>query len=116
MDVTQWPDPRDLLLLSDVLVTDRSSLLLDFALTGKPIVRWAPDGHPRTQPASADYLDLATFPGPSVTTPTEMLEAVDAALRGAPTTVDSYRSVLGTWCPAADGRSAARALDALLAQ
>jgi CDP-glycerol glycerophosphotransferase len=116
MDVTQWPDPRDLLLLADVLVTDRSSLLLDFALTGKPIVRWAPDGHPRTQPASADYLDLATFPGPSVTTPTEMLEAVDAALRGAPTTVDSYRSVLGTWCPAADGRSAARALDALLAQ
>ena len=112
LDVTRWPDVRDLLLAADVLVTDDSSLLLDFALTGKPIVRWVRDADPHRQPT--DYPDLATFPGPVVTTSAEMLEAVGAALHSEPAGVDAYRSILGTWCPTADGRSAARALDALL--
>ena len=36
-------DGRDLLLAADVLVTDYSSVLVDFALTGRPMVFFTPD-------------------------------------------------------------------------
>ena len=35
-DVTTYPDIADLLLVTDVLVTDYSSVMFDFAVTGRP--------------------------------------------------------------------------------
>ncbi|MBD7950939.1 bifunctional glycosyltransferase/CDP-glycerol:glycerophosphate glycerophosphotransferase [Oerskovia rustica] len=42
-DVSSYPKAEDLLLVSDVLVTDYSSILFDFELTGRPVVHYAPD-------------------------------------------------------------------------
>lgn len=38
IDATQYPDMADLLLVSDILITDYSSSAQDFVLTGRPVV------------------------------------------------------------------------------
>ena len=43
IDVSLYPDMADLLLLSDVLVTDYSSCMFDFMLQGRPAFIYAPD-------------------------------------------------------------------------
>ena len=37
-DVSFYPDMRDLYLAADVMVTDYSSAMFDFAVTGKPMI------------------------------------------------------------------------------
>ena len=43
IDVTTYPDVADLLLASDMLVTDYSSIMFDFTVTGRPILFYLPD-------------------------------------------------------------------------
>lgn len=43
VDVSTYPDMQELLLVSDVLITDFSSCMWDFALTGKPGFLFTPD-------------------------------------------------------------------------
>jgi len=111
VDVSRWPDVRELLLAADVLVTDRSSLLIDFALTGRPMVCWGREGD-NHQPGG--YVEAAAIPGPVVRTAEEMLDAVVNALRAPKVDEEARRSLVRTWCPDADGQAAVRALDALL--
>ena len=42
-DATAYPDMQELLCAADLLITDYSSSMFDYALTGKPIVRFATD-------------------------------------------------------------------------
>ena len=116
LDVSRWQDSRELLLAADVLVTDYSSLLVDFAHTGRPMVFWAHDLDYYRDHLRGLYLDPAELPGPTVSTAEEMLAAVVAASRGETTGAytGTYRSFRDTHCPDTDGRAAAHALDALL--
>lgn len=43
VDFTHYPDMQDLLEIADVLITDYSSSIWDFALTGKPCFLYMPD-------------------------------------------------------------------------
>ena len=43
VDATAYPDMQELLCAADLLITDYSSSMFDYALTGKPIVRFATD-------------------------------------------------------------------------
>lgn len=43
IDVSQYPDMNDLLLISDMLITDYSSCAGDFAYTGKPVLLYQDD-------------------------------------------------------------------------
>ena len=43
IDLTDYPHVEDLILISDILVTDYSSIAFDYERTGKPIVIYAPD-------------------------------------------------------------------------
>ncbi|HTL41517.1 MAG TPA: CDP-glycerol glycerophosphotransferase family protein [Pseudolysinimonas sp.] len=67
VDVTSYPSMTDLLLLADVLVTDYSSVMFDFAGTGKPIVFFTPDLAHYSADLRGFYFDLlAEAPGPVV--------------------------------------------------
>ncbi|HWM32931.1 MAG TPA: CDP-glycerol glycerophosphotransferase family protein [Pseudolysinimonas sp.] len=64
IDVTSYPNMTDLLLLADVLVTDYSSVMFDFAGTGKPIVFFTPDLAHYSADLRGFYFDLlAEAPG-----------------------------------------------------
>lgn len=43
IDVTGYPDMQELLLISDVLITDYSSSIWDFSFTSRPVFLYAPD-------------------------------------------------------------------------
>ncbi|MCT9934373.1 CDP-glycerol glycerophosphotransferase family protein [Planotetraspora sp. A-T 1434] len=68
VDVGDVHDVSQLLLLSDVLVTDYSSLMFDYALLDRPIVFYTPDADTYVNQDRGAYFDLAEHaPGPIVT-------------------------------------------------
>ncbi|MCW2989969.1 MAG: sle [Solirubrobacterales bacterium] len=106
-DVTTWPDASELLLAADVLVTDYSALLFDFALTGRPIVVFAYDLETYRDEVRGFYLDPETeLPGPVVRTTAELAEALRA-----PVAVPGYADFAARYTGADDGGAAARAAD-----
>jgi len=63
-DASGHPDINELMLVSDVLVTDYSSSMYEFALLGRPIGFFAPD-HAAYELERGFYFDFATgVPGP----------------------------------------------------
>lgn len=73
VDASALPDINELMLVSDVLVTDYSSSIYEFALLGRPIVLFAPD-HDRYVAERGFYFDdyVAGVPGPVVETTEEL--------------------------------------------
>src|SRR5204863_7800595 len=64
IDVSDYPEMNELMLVADVLVTDYSSAIFEFALLGRPIAFFAPD-HAAYQRERGFYFDFATgAPGP----------------------------------------------------
>lgn len=113
LDGTFFPDVRDLVLLADVLVTDHSSLLFDFALTGRPMVFFAPP-EPQHEGAPERYLQPDDLPGPQVHGLVELAEAVRRADDEISQHADAYARLRHTWLPQSNGAAGARAVDALL--
>jgi CDP-glycerol glycerophosphotransferase len=109
MDASLLPDVRDLLLCADVLVTDRSSLLVDRALIGKPSVFFLP-GHA----AEDGHIPISALPGRVVTEAAALVEAIHAATDEEPAHAEARESLLEAWVPRRDGRATERVLDALL--
>ncbi|WP_194422065.1 CDP-glycerol glycerophosphotransferase family protein [Microbacterium abyssi] len=77
IDVTGFPDTTRLLLAADALITDYSSVMFDFSVTGKPMFFLVPDlEHYRGQ-LRGFYFDLAhRAPGPLVGSQDELVAAV----------------------------------------
>jgi CDP-glycerol glycerophosphotransferase len=72
-DVGQVADLTSLLLLSDALVTDYSSIMFDYALLDRPMVFFTPDEDEMAQ-VRGSYFDLARHaPGPIVNTEAALL-------------------------------------------
>ncbi|MEU4016368.1 CDP-glycerol glycerophosphotransferase family protein [Microbacterium sp. NPDC028030] len=77
IDVTGYPETARLLLAADALITDYSSVMFDFSVTGKPMYFLVPDlDHYRGQ-LRGFYFDLAErAPGPLVRTQEELAAAL----------------------------------------
>ena len=77
IDVSDHPDINELMLVSDVLVTDYSSAIFEFALLDRPMVFFAPD-YEAYERERGFYFDYRTgVPGPIF----ETTEALAAYLR-----------------------------------
>jgi CDP-glycerol glycerophosphotransferase (TagB/SpsB family) len=77
IDVTSYPDVSDLFLAADALVTDYSSVMFDFSVTGKPIYFFTPDLDRYRQVLRGFYFDLLPVaPGPVVQDASELVEVV----------------------------------------
>ena len=80
IDVSTYPDIADLMLIADLLVTDYSSVMFDFAATNKPLIFYTPDLAHYERELRGFYFDLiAEAPGPVVTTRAELVEAIGSA-------------------------------------
>ena len=79
IDVTGFPDTSLLLLAADALITDYSSVMFDFSVTGKPMYFLVPDIEHYRGELRGFYFDLvAHAPGPVVRTQEELVEALAA--------------------------------------
>ncbi len=79
IDVTGYPDVSQLLLAADALITDYSSVMFDFSVTGKPMYFFTPDIEHYRGELRGFYFDLAAHaPGPVVRTAEELLAALAA--------------------------------------
>ncbi|HYI50142.1 MAG TPA: CDP-glycerol glycerophosphotransferase family protein [Microbacterium sp.] len=77
VDVTGFPDTSRLLLAADALVTDYSSVMFDFSVTGKPMYFLVPDIEHYRGELRGFYFDLvAHAPGPVVRTEDELVGAL----------------------------------------
>lgn len=76
-DVTDAPDIQDLLAAADVVVSDYSSCIFDFALSGRPAFVYAPD-RAKYETERGFYYPLSATPFPVA----ESVDALVAAIRG----------------------------------
>ncbi|MBB6344858.1 CDP-glycerol glycerophosphotransferase family protein [Nonomuraea muscovyensis] len=110
-DVTTYPDMADLLLVADVLVTDYSSVMFDFAATGRPIVFYAYD-LPKYSTKRGLYVDLPEIaPGPVLSTSAEVIDALRSIDEVAQAHADRYDAFRATYAPRDDGKATARVVD-----
>ncbi len=114
-DVSYHPDVRELYLAADVMITDYSSTMFDFAVTGKPMLFFTYDLDHYRDVQRGFYFDFAPdAPGPLLRTEAQVLEAL--ADLGAVTAAhaDRYAAFRATWCHLEDGHATDRVLEALL--
>ncbi|HEY7631007.1 MAG TPA: CDP-glycerol glycerophosphotransferase family protein, partial [Thermoleophilaceae bacterium] len=90
IDVSRIPDPREILLASDAMIADYSSIIFDFAITRKPIILFIHDIEHYRDELRGMYVDLeAEAPGPMVRTVPELVSALRGLENGV---VSEYRS------------------------
>lgn len=114
IDVTAYPDTARLLLASDALITDYSSVMFDYSVTGKPMYFLVPDLEHYRGELRGFYFDLAArAPGPLVRTFEEFLAALDEDPAAYADRYDAWRRMFNA---RDDGRAAERVVARLLDQ
>ena len=113
-DVCSHPDIRDLYLAADAMVTDYSSTMFDFAITGRPMLFFTYDLAYFRDELRGFYFDLEDVaPGPMLSTSTELIDAV-ADLDGVRERYATrYAEFRRTFCHLEDGHATERVLDLL---
>ena len=113
-DVSFHADVAELYLAADVMVTDYSSTMFDFAVTGKPMAFYAYDLDDYRDRQRGFYFDfLPEAPGPVATTTQELIDAIaglDAAAYA-----ERYARFRERFCHLEDGRATERVLSRLAA-
>jgi CDP-glycerol glycerophosphotransferase len=102
----------ELFLITDELVTDYSSMMFDFANTGRPMLFFTYDLESYRDQLRGFYFDFEqTAPGPLLKESEQVVEAVadlDAVHRQY---ADQYERFVRQFCPLDDGGAAARIVD-----
>ncbi|GAA0387293.1 hypothetical protein Acor_24960 [Acrocarpospora corrugata] len=108
IDVTKYPEISDLYLAADVLVTDYSSAMFDFACTGKPMIFYTYDLERYRDVIRGFYFDFEReAPGPLVRDTDSLIDALRSDH-------PAYPEFQRKFCPWDDGRAAKRVVDRLL--
>ncbi|WP_447037797.1 bifunctional glycosyltransferase/CDP-glycerol:glycerophosphate glycerophosphotransferase [Streptomyces sp. DSM 118878] len=114
-DVSAHPRAAELLLIADVLVTDYSSLMFDFAHTGRPMLFHAYDLEHYRDTVRGFYLDFETSaPGPLLTSTGEVVEALSDLDAIAARHAEAYAAFREAYCDLDDGGAAARVAERLM--
>jgi CDP-glycerol glycerophosphotransferase len=115
IDVTAFPDTAQLLLVADALVTDYSSVMFDFSVTGKPMFFLVPDMEHYRGELRGFYFDLvAHAPGPVVRSQDELVAALSDTDPSA--YADRYDEWREKFNPRDDGHAAQRVVARILDQ
>ena len=114
-DVSDHPDIAELYLAADVLVTDYSSAMFDFAVTGRPVLLFPYDLDHYRDVLRGFYLDYAdTAPGPVLTTSEQVVDALVDLPAVTAAHAEAYARFRERFCSLEDGGATARVLDLVL--
>ncbi|MFF5210846.1 CDP-glycerol glycerophosphotransferase family protein [Streptosporangium sp. NPDC000396] len=112
IDVSTYPDIQDLYVVADALMTDYSSAMFDFAVTGKPMLFYTYDLEYYRDELRGFYVDFeAEAPGPLLRTTEEVVAALRNLGEVGAKYEGLYETFAATFCPLDDGRAAARVVD-----
>jgi CDP-ribitol ribitolphosphotransferase len=104
VDVSDWPDMNELMLVADLLVTDYSSAVFEFALLHRPMAVFAPDLAAYERERGL-YLDVRRdLPGPVF----ESTAGLADWIRAGRFDTGAVAAFAGTWWDMADGHAAER--------
>lgn len=110
IDASDVDDINDLYLASDAMVTDYSSVMFDYANTGKPMALFVPDRKHYDESIRGFYLDFDSIPAPMCETSDQMVKELRALDSYNARYGDAYRAFRETYCPHDDGHAAGRVL------
>ncbi|KES03258.1 glycerophosphotransferase [Streptomyces toyocaensis] len=114
-DVSDYPDMADLSLITDVMITDYSSLMFDYVNTGRPILFFTYDLDHYRDTLRGFYFDFeGSAPGPLLHTSEELVTAVRDIDRIQDLYAERYRWFQREFCDLDDGYAAARLADRML--
>lgn len=111
IDVTMYPDVTELYIAADVMITDFSSVMFDYTVTGKPIMFLAPDLE-RYRAERGFYFDFEKLsPGPILNTDKEVLHTLARIDQVSIEFEDRYRDWQQKFNSLEDGNAAKRVVD-----
>jgi len=109
LDVSWHPDMAELYAAADVLVTDYSSSMFDFAVTGKPLIFYTYDLETYRDVDRGFYFELEPVaPGPVVRTQDELTAALSDLPGVRRAYAERYRAFRTTYCALDDGHATRR--------
>lgn len=115
VDVSRWADPTDLLLVADVLISDYSSAIFDFAHTDRPILLFAYDLEHYRDTLRGFTFDLEKkAPGPLIGDSATLIEAVRNADAVGAQYARARAAFREEFCDLDDGHAAGRIVDRML--
>lgn len=113
LNVSQFPSVERLMLASDVLVTDYSSIMFDYANLDRPTVIFAPDLD-TYQEVRGVYFDLRKHaPGPFITEQASLAKVLTSGMYDGPDSATARAAFREEFCQFDDGRAADRVTRAL---
>ncbi len=124
LDVSKHPSVEELCLASDVLLTDYSSIMFDYAVLDRPIVIYAPDWETYKRTRGVYFDLLAEPPGAVATTEEELIEVFRSGAACSSEAAKVRAEFRARFCVYDDGHAAERVIrrvllgqeDALLAR
>ena len=75
-DVSKYDDVNDLYIISDLLITDYSSVFFDYANLRRPMIFYMYDLEEYKNDTRNFYIDLSELPGPIVKTEKELIKEI----------------------------------------
>ncbi|GAA3749601.1 bifunctional glycosyltransferase/CDP-glycerol:glycerophosphate glycerophosphotransferase [Salinactinospora qingdaonensis] len=111
-DVSLYPEVMELFLLTDILITDYSSMMFDFANTGRPMLFFTYDIDSYRDNLRGFYFDFEeTAPGPLLRESDDVIAAILGIDDVARAHARRYQDFVDTFCPLDDGHAAARVVE-----
>ncbi len=116
IDVTSYPHTADIFLAADAMITDYSSVMFDFSVTGRPMIFFTPDLDQYRDMTRGVYFDLEELaPGPVAFTQDEVMAAIRTMAEDVPRYAERYAAWRERFNAHDDGHVAERVVDRLFA-
>lgn len=114
MDVSAYNDISDLMIISDVLIIDYSSVLFDYLNLKKPMIFFAYDLEHYRDIERGFYLEYDELPGPIVKDGKDLLKAIKDINNYWKKYGVKYNKFITEYCPYEDGQASKRAVDFII--
>ena len=113
MDVSDYDDVHELCLISDVLITDYSSVFFDFAHTKKPILFFTPDFN-EYESTRGLYLEKNDLPGPLLYNMNDLVNGIKNLDEIERKFKNSYDKFYKEYCNLGHGNASKKVIEVLM--
>ncbi|NMB18959.1 MAG: CDP-glycerol--glycerophosphate glycerophosphotransferase [Erysipelothrix sp.] len=112
INVSNYSDIQELLLITDILITDYSSVMFDFANTKRPMLFYTYDLETYRDDVRGFYIDFEKeAPGPLIKTTTELINNIHSIEKLKDDYSDKYTIFYNKYCSLEDGYATERIVD-----